>query len=285
MPETKLNNRQLPNTLSSKTIDNTNDINTTTTRLKITGGSNGQVLRTDGSGNLSWATAGGSISDGDKGDITVSSSGATWTIDNDSVTYGKMQNVSATSRLLGRASSGAGDVEEITIGSGLTLTGTTISASGGGGGGDIPTFMVVKSTDETVLNSDTLQIDDELIFTGLIETHYYFEAVIYWHRTGIFGSGDQPGIKIAFGNDVSTNGFFSTIPGNTTTTPTGASGIANVSYSPSMFRPIACKVSGSFYVPAGQNVRLWFRWAQVTPSSTIGTVVQKGSKLLVWKLT
>ena len=59
MPTTKLKNGQLPDTISSKTVDNTNDINTTTTRLKITGGSNGQVLSTDGSGNLSWTTAGG----------------------------------------------------------------------------------------------------------------------------------------------------------------------------------------------------------------------------------
>jgi len=59
MPTTKLKNGQLPDTISGKTVDNTNDINTTTTRLKITGGSNGQVLSTDGSGNLSWATAGG----------------------------------------------------------------------------------------------------------------------------------------------------------------------------------------------------------------------------------
>ena len=58
MPITKLKNGQLPDTISSKTVDNTNDINTTTTRLKITGGSNGQVLSTDGSGNLSWTTAG-----------------------------------------------------------------------------------------------------------------------------------------------------------------------------------------------------------------------------------
>lgn len=59
------------------------------------------------------AVAGG-ISDGDKGDITVSGSGATWTIDNDAVTYAKMQNVSATDRFLGRDTAGAGDVEEIT---------------------------------------------------------------------------------------------------------------------------------------------------------------------------
>ena len=41
------------------------------------------------------------------------SSGATFTIDNDAVTYAKIQNVSATDRLLGRDSSGAGIIEEI----------------------------------------------------------------------------------------------------------------------------------------------------------------------------
>lgn len=72
-----------------------------------------------------------SLSDGDKGDITVSASGDTWTIDNDVVTYAKMQNISAASKLIGRGDSGSGDPQEITLGSGLTMTGTTLSSSGG----------------------------------------------------------------------------------------------------------------------------------------------------------
>jgi hypothetical protein len=57
-------------------------------------------------------------------------------IGDDQVTYAKIQNVSATNRLLGRSTAGAGDVEEITIGSGLTLSGGTLTSTGGGGVSD-----------------------------------------------------------------------------------------------------------------------------------------------------
>jgi len=80
-----------------------------------------------------FTTSGGTLTDGDKGDITVGSSGSSFTIDNEAVTYAKMQNVSAASKLLGRGDSGAGSPQEITLGSGLTMTGTTLSSSGGAG--------------------------------------------------------------------------------------------------------------------------------------------------------
>ena len=49
------------------------------------------------------------------GDVTGSGTGSfAATIANDAVTYAKMQNVSATDKVLGRSTAGAGDVEEIT---------------------------------------------------------------------------------------------------------------------------------------------------------------------------
>lgn len=53
------------------------------------------------------------VGDGDKGDITVSESGTSWTIESGAVSYSKIQNISATDKLLGRSSAGAGTIEEI----------------------------------------------------------------------------------------------------------------------------------------------------------------------------
>lgn len=68
------------------------------------------------------------------GDVTASAGSNSTTIANDAVTYAKMQNVSAASRLLGRGSAGgAGDPEEIVLGTNLSMAGTTLNAAGGGG--------------------------------------------------------------------------------------------------------------------------------------------------------
>lgn len=75
----------------------------------------------------------GAITDGDKGDIVVSGGGAAWAIDNGVVSYAKMQQASAASLLLGRgAGAGAGNLQEISLGTNLSMSGTTLNASGGG---------------------------------------------------------------------------------------------------------------------------------------------------------
>ena len=89
----------------------------------------GKIFTKKDNGNVAEISGGGGIDDGDKGDITVSNNGDTWTIDNDAVTYAKIQNVSATDRLLGRDSSGAGVIEEISPSSVRTMLGLATSAT------------------------------------------------------------------------------------------------------------------------------------------------------------
>lgn len=93
--------------------------------IRYTGGN---LQFCNGSAFTGLATGTG-ITDGDKGDITVSGGGATWTIDSGAVSYAKIQNVSTNNRLLGRSTAGAGVVEELTVGSGLSLAGGTLSVS------------------------------------------------------------------------------------------------------------------------------------------------------------
>lgn len=99
-------------------------------------------------GGIEFTGSGGIQSSAFTGDVTKSAGGTALTIANDAVTYAKMQNVSAASKLLGRGDSGAGDVQEITLGSGLTMTGTTLSASGGGGS-CITTLNTLTATTQT----------------------------------------------------------------------------------------------------------------------------------------
>lgn len=96
-------------------------------------GNAGKVLAVNvGETAAEWVTAGG-VSDGDKGDITVSSGGTAWAIDAGAVTFAKMQDASGASVLVGRgAGGGAGDFQEITLGTNLSMSGTTLNATGGG---------------------------------------------------------------------------------------------------------------------------------------------------------
>jgi hypothetical protein len=88
--------------------------------------------------NSTYLTANQSISFAPTGDVTGSVSGTTslapsLSIGARKVLYSMMPSVT-DARLLGRSAGSAGDAMEISVGSGLTLSGGTLSATGGGSG-------------------------------------------------------------------------------------------------------------------------------------------------------
>lgn len=87
-----------------------------------------------------WVSIGGGVSDGDKGDITVSSSGTVWTIDAGAVSLSKMADV-ATSTLFYRTTAGTGAPEVNTLATLKTDLGLTGTNSGdappGGSTGEV----------------------------------------------------------------------------------------------------------------------------------------------------
>jgi len=107
--------------------------------------------------NIWMSTISDIIPDGDKGDITVTSSGSTWTIDADAVDFSKVQNIS-TARLLGRTSGGSGNIEQLTIGNGLSFIGAEVSLGG----------TTTSSTTITIGPATTFALRYALNDTGLV---------------------------------------------------------------------------------------------------------------------
>lgn len=87
------------------------------------------------------------------GDVTATGPGAAAaTIANDAVTYAKIQNISAISKLLGRGSAaGAGDTQEITLGTNLAMSGTTLNATGGGA--SVLSQFILAAPDGALVNA------------------------------------------------------------------------------------------------------------------------------------
>lgn len=104
-------------------------------------------------------TGGGGVSDGDKGDISVTSSGTVWTIDNGAVTLAKMANM-ATDSFIGRDTAGTGAPEVLSAATarsvlGLATIATSASAT------DLTTGTVAIARIPTGTSSSTVCIGDD----------------------------------------------------------------------------------------------------------------------------
>jgi hypothetical protein len=122
----------------------------TKVRLQVQGNdiasAQGDGLHVTGIGAFSGALSASNLSGTNSGDQTITLTGdvtgsgtgsfaatiaanavTTAKIANSAVSYAKVQNVSATSKLLGRASAGAGVIEELGLAGGLTMSGTNLT--------------------------------------------------------------------------------------------------------------------------------------------------------------
>jgi len=75
---------------------------------------------------------------GESGVVSITDGGAggavTVGVVADGITFAKIQNASAADKLVGRGNgAGAGDFQEISLGTNLSMSGTTLNAAGGGG--------------------------------------------------------------------------------------------------------------------------------------------------------
>jgi len=140
-------------------------------------GTAGNFLRTGGAGaDPSWASGAG-VTDGDKTDITVSGGGATWVIDPGVVSYSKLQNISASQRVLGRNTAAAGVTEEVTLSQLLDWAG---SAQG--------TVLFRGASGWTALGPGTL---GQLLRSGGTG------ADVSWVNAGTLTDGDKTDITVS----------------------------------------------------------------------------------------
>lgn len=94
------------------------------------------------------------------GTFTASGNIQTADIDDNQVTFAKMQDVSATDRLLGRDTAGAGDIEELTVGGGIEFTAL------GGIQSSAYTGDVTKAAGNTVVTINSGAVTSSKILDG-----------------------------------------------------------------------------------------------------------------------
>jgi hypothetical protein len=219
---------------------------------EINAGSDGQVLRRSGT-TLGFGTI------------------ATAGIGDAQVTFAKIQDVT-NNRLLGRSSGAAGPPMEISIGSGLSLSGGTLSATGGSS----DEVILVKTSSTSRTNTNTLAADPDL-------SGFSIGAGEQWEVNGYIrasvGNSGTPDFKWRFaasGNTIyymlfqdhfgdATNADVSYYNANTTNTSTWT-----IDFASNQGQNI--QIHGFITNNAGTARTIDLEWAQNTSNGTSTTV-------------
>ena len=115
----------------------------------------GQLFTKKDNGTVVEIGAASGVSDGDKGDITVSNSGATFTIDNNAVTFAKIQDI-PQNRILGRTASGSGDATTLTAANVRSIINVEDGATADQSASEILTLIKTVDGAGSGLDADTL---------------------------------------------------------------------------------------------------------------------------------
>ena len=225
-------------------------------------------------------------------------------VPNDSFTYAKLQNVSATSRFLGRITSGAGDIEELTGTQSTTLLDTfttglkgLVPASGGGTTNFLRadgTFAVppgaativatVKAADTTRTSTTVLAADPHLLISNLASGTYVIRIGLT-----LSCSGGTQGFKFAIGTTsnflVDAMYIVTNQSANPPVAPLAGSNDGALQYAANSAGTAASMYAmiEAIVVSSGGSNSIGLDWAQNTSSGT-GSIVQQNSYIMATKI-
>ena len=245
-------------------------------------------LAFDSSGNiLTVAVPSSGVSDGDKGDITVSGSGATWTIDNAVVTYAKIQNVAANT-FLANATGSAATVQEIAttriplFSSAITGTPSASTYLRGDGSwatvsGGITTLNTLTAATQTFAN------DTNVTITSATSTHtlgWTGQLAVSRGGTGVSSVTTSPTASAFAGWDANRNiSADNFIEGYTTTATAG--GTTTLTVDSNYFQYFTGTLAQTVVLPVVTTLVNGFQFQIVNQSTGIVTVQTSGSNVIM----
>ena len=174
-------------------------------------GKQGQVLAVKTGGTeLEWSSTAGGTSythPNHSGDVTSSGDGAT-TIANDAVTYAKMQDVSATSRVLGRITSGSGVVEELTGANIRTIANVEDGATADQSNAEIRAAVEAASDSNVFTDTDHSKLNAIEASATADQTAVEIIGLLNSDLNGNFTIGNQEDDSATFSGPLSAVGTF-----------------------------------------------------------------------------